>query len=753
MSKQHLRTLPNIQVPTNYPRDSKSVALSMPIFHSPKGRNALFPGKDATFDDVSFKSLLCLSSIWAAVSIMTNTDLCKNGMPIYFHIEDKVIDLARPIFAECGVPDEWIRITSFPEPDHIVDEANYGKKFGVCDDDEIDTDILIVWDTDAHVYRHPGEDVFQWYHRFETDLQERPLFSFYSDWNGHEHLYVNWLLRGVGLQEQEFKDDDPERLALMKLAEQKAYQAVCLQLPNQQHRWGSAIFSVPRKHPLFDFIRQHHPTSYADEALVTMYMNAHPETEFIELQKDFTQFVLSDAEFQAIQTSCIAHLEGIPSELPKYRQKFLSNIDGRQKITRPVEAPPKGRIHIFSVPHNPSHKDYSTCAFAQKARKLAFMADLVGYETYHYGNELSEVQCTENITVTTKADLVESYDDFITQSDFYQWNINHYAYKMFFLRAEHEVRKRFMPGDVLCYVFGPGQRPLYDSLQDLEGAIHCESGIGYYYPYAPYRVHESPGLMHFNLGIAQGQYDRWASMTEEEKKARPRNPNTEIHHSWMQWFDAVIPNSFDMEDFTYSETHDDYFLALGRIMPGKGLELAMRTAHALGKKLIIAGQGDFESQMGFKPWSNVEIFGRANIEERRELLANCIALMCFSTYPEPFGGVHVEANLSGKPVLSTDIGAYCHTVKHKLTGYRVKLNCFEQAIWAAKHVDQIDPATCRKWGQRFRNEAVAPKYDEYFASAIAYQKNNQSPFWLTNPDRSNLDYIDDSLSWLDDPIL
>ena len=67
-------------------------------------------------------------------------------------------------------------------------------------------------------------------------------------------------------------------------------------------------------------------------------------------------------------------------------------------------------FHVFSVPHNPTHSDFSCCAFAQKARKLCWMLKSVGNKVYHYGNELSidtehiekGVICDEHINVTTE---------------------------------------------------------------------------------------------------------------------------------------------------------------------------------------------------------------------------------------------------------------------------------------------------------------------------------------------------------------
>ena len=764
--KQHLKVLPDVKVPLGYPRDSELLSISLPIFESKQGRNALFTDK-SEFDIDAFKYMVCKSAVWAYVSIATNTDLCDNGVAVYFHVEDTIAEIAVPILHASGVPDEWIHLThfdKFPNADSI-DEYMVGKKYAYLDDPKIKTDVCMVWDSDAHVYRYPGTDKLKWYDCFQSDLKEFPMFSFHSEWNGYDHLFVNWLLRGVGIPERVFPENDPGRNYDMKLSEEEAYNAVGLELPNQQCRWGGAVLSLPRKHPLFDFLVEHHTRSYADEALLSLYMNAYPTTEFRKLEDKLLPLLLNDSEFLEQKSSTIIHLGGYsPEMIAKYKNRMILGIDGRNKtsqvanIVKPIETqekfmiqPSKGRLHVISVPHNPSHKDFSTCAFAQKARKDCYMGTISGYETHHYGNELSDVVCTEHITVTTQADLEESYGDFITQSEFYSWGIDQYAYKMFFLRAEHEIRKRFQPKDVICYVFGPGQRPLFNNLQDLENAIHCENGIGYYYPYAPYRVHESPALMHYNLGIAQSRYDQWASLPQENR--RNRSESEEIHHAWMQWYEAVIPNSFDLEDFEYSDTHDDYFLCLGRIMPGKGIEIAMRVAHALGKKLVVAGQGDFEEKMGFKAWNNVELVGRADIALRKELLSNCIALFALSTYPEPFGGVHIEANMSGKPVISTDIGAYCRSVKSGLTGYRVRLNVFEQAKWAARNIDKIDPATCRRWGQRFRTEKVAHAYDEYYSSVIASVDNNKSPFWLENDERTNLDWVDDTFEWMNDPIL
>ena len=112
------------------------------------------------------------------------------------------------------------------------------------------------------------------------------------------------------------------------------------------------------------------------------------------------------------------------------------------------------------------------------------------------------------------------------------------------------MRKRAAQDDFCCYVFGAGLRNLYDRLQDLP-VHHVESGIGYYYPYMKYKVFESPSHRHFTYGVYQGNFNKYAQMSEEEKeKAKAYiDWNITVDHSYPQWQDAVIPNSFDVEDF------------------------------------------------------------------------------------------------------------------------------------------------------------------------------------------------------------
>ena len=60
------------------------------------------------------------------------------------------------------------------------------------------------------------------------------------------------------------------------------------------------------------------------------------------------------------------------------------------------------------------------------------------------------------------------------------------------------------------------------------------------------------------------------------------------------WYDVVIPNYFDPDDFTFDPANkEDYFLYVGRVYDGKGVHIAIQASEAVGVKLKIAGQGSF----------------------------------------------------------------------------------------------------------------------------------------------------------------
>lgn len=345
------------------------------------------------------------------------------------------------------------------------------------------------------------------------------------------------------------------------------------------------------------------------------------------------------------------------------------------------------RFHVLGIPHTVSTPEYSSCAFTTKTVKLCKMLMLLGHEVLHYGHADSNVACTYNIPLTSNADLEMSYPGHDWRKS--GWPLfnagSDLIYRAFNAGAIAALKTHKRPGDFLLCPFGDGHKAIAMEHRDM---IVVEPGIGY--PtggFAPFRIFESYAIMH----AYQGQ------------RAVASGSNN-------FWYDAVIPNFFDLDEFQFSPSRSDYFLFLGRVNSGKGIHIAQQIALGLGKRLVVAGQGDFK----FEDSPLIEQVGVANPYQRSILLRDAEATICASTFMEPFCGVQVESFISGTPVISSDRGAFAEYNLHGVTGFRCKT--MGQFMRAAEEIRKISRYECRSHGESFDLKRIANMYDDYFRS-------------------------------------
>lgn len=370
------------------------------------------------------------------------------------------------------------------------------------------------------------------------------------------------------------------------------------------------------------------------------------------------------------------------------------------------------RFHLLTVPHAVTRPEYSTCAFTTKNLKLARMLRSLGHWVCVYGHEESVIECDEFVPVTTNADLAQSYPghDWRTMGFPDAKATEDKIYQIFNANVNAALIRRKQPGDFLLCTFGIAHQTLAEMHSDM---IVVEPGIGYAWTFAKYRVFESYAVMHALYG-----QDRVQRMFRDVPSP---------------WYDAVIPNYFDLADFDFSADKDDYYLFLGRIGAGKGSDIASEVVKEIGGKLVVAGMGSIE------PAPHIEHVGIVNPEQRRGLLSRARATICASTYLEPFCGVQIESMLSGTPVISTDFGAFAEYNLHGVTGYRCRT--FEHFTWAARNIGNLDPYECREWAAtNFSMERVAEMYDEYFWG-LAQLHGSPRGWYHDNPERDNLEWL------------
>jgi glycosyltransferase involved in cell wall biosynthesis len=236
--------------------------------------------------------------------------------------------------------------------------------------------------------------------------------------------------------------------------------------------------------------------------------------------------------------------------------------------------------------------------------------------------------------------------------------------------------------------------------------------------FAPYKVFESYAILHAYLGL--------------EHVARTSNS---------MWYDVVIPNYFDLDDFEFSADKDDYFLFLGRVYSGKGIHIAVQIVEEIGGRLVVAGPGEVEQYMARtgRPVSDyVTHVGLADTETRKRLMSRAKAMLLPSTFLEPFCGVQVEAMLSGTPIVTNDYGAFAEINLHGVTGFRCRT--FEQFVWAARNIGRISPQSCRDWAAaNYSIERVGEMYEDFFATVMNVFTGKG--WYELNDGRQNLDWL------------
>lgn len=308
------------------------------------------------------------------------------------------------------------------------------------------------------------------------------------------------------------------------------------------------------------------------------------------------------------------------------------------------------------------------------------MTDL-GHEVILYASEENEARVSELVTVITKEKQREIFGNHNHKKDFF--NITWGAYDPCWVEmnanAIRAIAQRIKPRDFICLIGGTCQEVIARAFPN---NMSVEYGIGYLGTFSQYRVFESYAHMHYVHG-------------------QDRNDNG-------SFYDTVIPNYYDLEEFPYAEKTDDYFLFMGRLIDRKGWRIAQQVCERLGKRLILAGQGEFS---GYG-----EHVGVVGVEQRGELMSKAKAVFVPTTYLEPFGGVHAEALLCGTPVITTNFGVFTETVVNGENGYRCDV--FRDFIAAATAVEKFSPAKRKKIRaaaqKRFSTKHVRDKYQAYF---------------------------------------
>ncbi|EKD87320.1 MAG: glycosyl transferase, group 1 [uncultured bacterium] len=183
------------------------------------------------------------------------------------------------------------------------------------------------------------------------------------------------------------------------------------------------------------------------------------------------------------------------------------------------------------------------------------------------------------------------------------------------------------------------------------------------------------------------------------------------------------------------------FIWLGRLVPQKGVDDAMKACVITNERLGIGSQfpGPQEASPYYRtsvaPFlddPNIEKIGMVTTRRRAELLGRAKGLLFPIKWEEPFGLVMIEAMACGTPVIAYNRGSVAEVVKDGITGFIIdpdnenrsgkgswviKKQGIEGLVEAVKRIGEIDRAACRRHVEE--HFAVEKMVDGYEA---VYQK-------------------------------
>lgn len=367
----------------------------------------------------------------------------------------------------------------------------------------------------------------------------------------------------------------------------------------------------------------------------------------------------------------------------------------------------KFTFHYVAAIHLPVVEKYSACAYTQKIHKLTRMLLKNGHRVVLYGVGNTDLS-HENLEFVSLLDMKEVRDEWGDKdcSDDsnelgYDYNGEGFRHDMssvhtkttdkFFKRAIEEIRKRKSDDHFLLLPLGVYQKEV---AADLKMPLTVEPGVGYTGVLGPFIAYESAFLRNWVCG-------------HYTKGGVPDGRN----------YDRVIPNYFDPKDFPFTEKGGKYFVFMGRIIERKGFKTAYQVAKYYGIPIKIIGQGVLPDEISKDPL--VTRIKAVGVKERAELLGNASVAFVPTIYMEPFGGVSIEANLCGTPVLTTDFGVFPETIQDGINGYRC--NTLEDFISRAMDAMKLDRSKVREYAlNNFSMDVVNEQYEEWWKALYSW---------------------------------
>jgi glycosyltransferase involved in cell wall biosynthesis len=198
---------------------------------------------------------------------------------------------------------------------------------------------------------------------------------------------------------------------------------------------------------------------------------------------------------------------------------------------------------------------------------------------------------------------------------------------------------------------------------------------------------------------------------------------------------TVIHPPIDTSRGYLAGDHENYYLAVGRLVGYKRTDILINACRQLGRKLVIVGDGPERKRLEKTSPKNIEFVGELDDAALRRAYAHCRALLFAAD--EDFGMVPLEAQSYGRPViafakggsLETVRGTYAPITQHNAAAGNAVTGVFFREQTADSLAEAISsfeaseelflPHQIQSYARKFDTSLFIARLKEYIISTIA----------------------------------
>ncbi len=167
---------------------------------------------------------------------------------------------------------------------------------------------------------------------------------------------------------------------------------------------------------------------------------------------------------------------------------------------------------------------------------------------------------------------------------------------------------------------------------------------------------------------------------------------------------SVVYPPVDVDQFIPSVGVGEHYLAGGRMVQYKRIDLAIEVANRRALPLVVFGNGPERGHLERLAGPTIEFTGSVSMTQLAELISRSRAFL----FPgvEDFGILPVEVQAGGRPVIALARGGALETVIHGQTGVLYEEDTITGLIEAIDQFEQlaIKPKACQENAFRFRRD-------------------------------------------------